>query len=113
MSITPDLQEVLDRRRKSPDGNDLAADAHAFGDETGKMIEKRWFNRRWRELCDSLKIQDLNFHDLRHESASQLLEAGAASRDGSNTPPTAITPIRSPPTYSTGTSPRRRRINAG
>lgn len=78
LSITPDLQEILDRRRKGPDGNDLAADSYVFGDETGKMIKKRWFNRRWRALCDSLKMQDLNFHDLRHESASQLLEAGAA-----------------------------------
>lgn len=78
LAITPDLKDILDRRRKGPDGNDHAADAYVFGDETGKMIKKRSFNRRWRALCESLKIQDLNFHDLRHESASQLLEAGAA-----------------------------------
>ncbi len=66
----------MDRRRKGPDGNDLAADAYVFGDETGKMIKKRWFNRRWRALCDSLKIEDLNFHDLRHESASRCSKPG-------------------------------------
>jgi integrase len=74
--ISPKLQTILDRRRKGPDGNDLSADSYVFGDATGKQLKKRWFNRAWRALCDSAKITDLQFHDLRHETASQALEAG-------------------------------------
>ena len=33
--IMPTLRDILDRRRKGPDGNDLAPDAHVFGSETG------------------------------------------------------------------------------
>jgi integrase len=74
--ISPTLRKILDRRRKGPDGNDLANDAHVFGDETGKPVSRRLANRWWTAACKKAKIVDLNFHDLRHEFGSQLLEAG-------------------------------------
>lgn len=76
--ISPTLQKILDRRRKGPDGNDLAPEAYVFGDETGKPVSRRLANRWWRAACEKAKIKDLNFHDLRHEAGSQLLEAGAS-----------------------------------
>ncbi len=76
--ISPTLQVILDRRRKGPDGNDVPDDAHVFGDETGKPITRRLANRWWRAACESAKITDLQFHDLRHEFGSQLLEAGGS-----------------------------------
>jgi integrase len=76
--ISPTLQQILDRRRKGPDGQDLADDAHVFGDATGLPVARRLANRRWRAACDAAKIQDLNFHDLRHEMGSATLEAGAS-----------------------------------
>jgi integrase len=76
LPISPTLQAMLDRRRKGPDGNDLPADAHVFGDDTGKPISRRLAHRWWRKACKAANIDDLKFHDLRHEFGSQLLEAG-------------------------------------
>jgi integrase len=74
--ISPTLQKILDRRRKGPDGNDLPDDAHVFGDETRKPMSRRLANRWWHAALKSAKITELNFHDLRDEFGSQLLEAG-------------------------------------
>lgn len=38
--IQPELQEVLNRRRKGPGGNDLPADAYVFGDDTGRVTTR-------------------------------------------------------------------------
>ena len=32
--------------------------------------------RSWRKLCDSARIENFRFHDLRHEATSRLLERG-------------------------------------
>jgi integrase len=74
--ISTTLQKVLDRRRAGPDENDFADDAFVFGDESAKPVSRRLANRWWRAACQKANINDLNFHDLRHEFGSQLLEAG-------------------------------------
>lgn len=34
------------------------------------------FNKSWRRACDRAEIEDLRFHDLRHEATSRLFERG-------------------------------------
>ena len=34
------------------------------------------FNKPWARLCKSVGIEDLRFHDLRHEATSRLFEKG-------------------------------------
>jgi integrase len=74
--ISPTMRKVLDRRRKGPNGDDLPATAHVFGNAVGEAISRRLANRWWSAAVKAAKIGDLNFHDLRHEFGSQLLEAG-------------------------------------
>jgi integrase len=74
--ISPTLQRMLDRRRKGPDAQDLPPDTFVFGNEVGEMVSRRAAHRLWAETLKSAKIEDLKFHDLRHEFGSQLLEAG-------------------------------------
>jgi integrase len=74
--ISPTLKRVLERRRKGPDGSDLCTDAYVFGNAVGEPISRRLANRWWAAACKAAKIDDLHFHDLRHEFGSQLLEAG-------------------------------------
>jgi len=39
-------------------------------------VKKAAIARRWQRACDRLGIDDLRFHDLRHEGVSRLFEAG-------------------------------------
>ncbi|HKW00721.1 MAG TPA: site-specific integrase [Vicinamibacterales bacterium] len=75
--VLPTLKAVLDRRRKGPDGEDLPADAYVFGDDTGRFMKPRRLNELWRATCEKAQVRDLNLHDLRAESATQMIEAGA------------------------------------
>jgi integrase len=50
--------------------------AHVFGNAVGERIPRRLLNTRWHAACRKAGIDDLHFHDLRHEFGSQLLEAG-------------------------------------
>jgi integrase len=74
--ISPTLDKILERRRKGPDAQNLPADAHVFGNETGEQVSRRAAHRSWAATLKTAKIDDLKFHDLRHEFGSQLLEAG-------------------------------------
>lgn len=49
-----------------------------FFGEPGKDGKRRpyCFNKLWANLLKELKIDDLHFHDLRHEAVSRLVEAG-------------------------------------
>lgn len=47
-----------------------------FRGAVGEPVSKRMANRWWSVAVKAAKIDDLNFHDLRHEFGSQLLEAG-------------------------------------
>lgn len=74
--ISPTLRKMLDRRRKGPDGVELPTTAHVFGNAVGEPIPRRLSNTWWNVARRKAKIDDLHFHDLRHEFGSQLLEAG-------------------------------------
>ncbi len=74
--ISSTMRKLLDRRRKGPDGKDLAPTVHVFGNAVGEPVSKRMANRWWSIAVKAAKIDDPNFHDLRHEFGSQLLEAG-------------------------------------
>lgn len=80
---------VLIRDRKDPEekeGNDqwipLLGDAPAIIERqprTGSRIfpyHEDSIGRAWRDTCDRLGIEDLTWHDLRHEGTSRLFEAG-------------------------------------
>ena len=49
-------------------------DAHVFGNRIGYLIKDP--KKAWMKVCREAGITDLKFHDLRHEAASRLLEAG-------------------------------------
>jgi integrase len=74
--ISPALRKVLDRRRKGPDGVELPATAHVFGNAVGEPIPRRLSNTWWNVARRKAGIDDLHFRDLRHEFGSQLLGAG-------------------------------------
>jgi len=74
--IRAEVQEVLDRRRKGPDGVDLPPDGYVFGDDTGRIISRERLCERWRLACATGKVVDLHLHDLRGEFGSQLAESG-------------------------------------
>lgn len=76
--ILPTLREILDRRRKGPDGNDLRPDAHVFGNAVGEQMQRRQLCRLWEQTCERANVKNLHLHDLRAEAGSQLLEAGAS-----------------------------------
>ncbi|HYT76903.1 MAG TPA: site-specific integrase [Vicinamibacterales bacterium] len=74
--IRPEVQEVLDRRRKGPDGADLPPDTYVFGDDTGRIMSRERLCARWRATCATAKVENLHLHDLRGEFGSQLAESG-------------------------------------
>lgn len=73
--IEPRLAAVLAQRRTGPDGQDLPADAHVFGDDTGRMLSRRTVCERWQDTCARAGIKYLQMRDLRREFASQLAES--------------------------------------
>ncbi len=96
LPLSAKLRAVLEMARLGPDGHDLPATAAVFGDEIGrpvKCIKKAWetavlkahgakaafveaTHRLTPECRAELKRINLHFHDLRHEGASRLVEAG-------------------------------------
>jgi integrase len=74
--IRPEVQKVLDARRKGPDGEDLALTAHVFGDDTDRQLSRENLCGRWRDVCAKANVKDLHLHDLRAEFGSRLVESG-------------------------------------
>ena len=70
------MREVLDSRRKGPDGEDHALDRFVSGNDAGEQIKR--VRHAWDNTCFRAHIDDLNIHDLRREFGSRLLESGAA-----------------------------------
>jgi integrase len=89
------LRALLDMRRHDPAGREFPPEAFVFGDETGgrvKSVKTAWENLLLRshghevkrsgtgnlspECRAKLEAIDLNFHDLRREAGSRLLEGG-------------------------------------
>jgi len=73
------LQAELEMRRHDPKGTEFPPDAHVFGNEVGEAVGS--IVKGWRLACARAGIRDLNFHDLRREFASRLLESGASEHD--------------------------------
>lgn len=82
--ISERLRETVERRRKGPDGKDLGPDAFVFGKATGEQMPRRVAHTLWSETRERAGIAGLNFHDLRAEHGSQMLEAGIDLKKVSN-----------------------------
>ncbi|WP_250062593.1 site-specific integrase [Stenotrophomonas mori] len=54
-----------------------------FFGEPGRDGERKpyTFNKTWHDIKTELGIQDLRFHDLRHEAVSRLVEAGFSDQE--------------------------------
>ena len=68
------LRALLDMRRHDPAGQLLGPDAFVFGNAVGECIQS--VDTAWTAACDRAEIVGLNFHDLRREAGSRLLESG-------------------------------------
>jgi integrase len=72
--ISARLRTVLEGRLRGPDGKPLGSNAYVFGDEAGGQVGRVYL--AWRATCRRAGIEDLHFHDLRHEAISRLLDKG-------------------------------------
>ena len=72
--ISQRLGALLEMRRHGPDGAMFGPDDYVFGNEIGERIGS--VKTSWRATCRRAGIDDLNFHDLRREAGSRLLEGG-------------------------------------
>jgi integrase len=68
------LRALLDMRRHDPSGRVWGPDAFVFGDAAGECIQS--VDTAWTAPCGRAEIVGLNFHDLRREAGSRLLESG-------------------------------------
>ena len=68
------LRAFLDMRRHDPSGQVWGLDAFVFGDAAGECIHS--VDTAWMAACRRAEIVGLNFHDLRREAGSRLLESG-------------------------------------
>ena len=71
------LKDAVDNPAR-PRGCDLV-----FFGEPGRDGRRRPynFNKAWMELKKELQIEDLRFHDLRHEAVSRFVEAGFSDQE--------------------------------
>jgi integrase len=74
--VTQRLKAVLEMRRHAPDGAEHGPEAYVFGNEVGERVSEWTVRQQWDATCAAAKITGLQFHDLRHECGSRLLEAG-------------------------------------
>lgn len=51
-----------------------------YREENGEYHQLKNFNKAWRFVCDVAGIENLTFHDLRHHSATRLVNAGLPER---------------------------------
>ena len=66
-------------RRTDPKGEALPPEAFVFDNPVGERIGS--VKTAWRNTCRRAEIDGLRFHDLRRESACQLLESSADLHD--------------------------------
>jgi integrase len=74
LPISQRLRALLNMRLHDPSGQVLGPDAFVFGNAVGECIQS--VNTAWTAACHRAKIVGLNFHDLRREAGSRLLESG-------------------------------------
>lgn len=72
--VSPALRAALEMRRHAPDGEPHPPTAYVFGDDDGSRFDS--IKRSWKTACHKAGITGLNFHDLRREFGSRLLEGG-------------------------------------
>jgi integrase len=72
--ITDRLAAVMDMARVGPEGKPFGPDAFVFGNEVGEAIKS--MKTAWGNTCRKAGIEDLHFHDLRHEAGSRWIEGG-------------------------------------
>jgi len=51
-----------------------------YREENGEFHQLKNFNKAWRFVCDCAGLGDFRFHDLRHYSATGLVNAGLSER---------------------------------
>ena len=72
--ISKTLRAVLERRQQDPAGRKLSRTAYVFGNEVGERVS--CIQTAWNGACRRAEIENLRFHDLRHEAGSRKLEEG-------------------------------------
>ena len=72
--ISAALRLILVRRQNDPAGEPHKPAAFVFGTATGEQVVS--IKYAWRVACRRAKIEDLHFHDLRHEAGSRKADAG-------------------------------------
>jgi integrase len=50
---------------------------YIFADENGEPLKSHWLIDRWEEIREAAGLDDVRWHDLRHASASFLIQGGA------------------------------------
>lgn len=68
------LRALLDMRRHDPSGREFGPAAFVFGNAAGEPVGS--VDTAWQAACRRADIHELNFHDLRREAGSRLLESG-------------------------------------
>ena len=74
LPISDRLLGVLEHLKIDPAGHLHHHDAFVFGDKIGRRVADP--KKAWAKCGRLTGVTDLTFHDLRHEAASRLLEAG-------------------------------------
>lgn len=72
--ISAALHEVLVKRSARPTGKSYGPQDYVFGPIEGARVKD--IKTAWRASCRRAGIENLRFHDLRHEAGSRKLEAG-------------------------------------
>jgi integrase len=68
------LRALLDMRRLDSSGRAFGPAAFVFGNAVGEPVGS--VDTAWQAACRRADIHELNFHDLRREAGSRLLESG-------------------------------------
>lgn len=76
----------MERDRRQQLGERLAAGPawsdtnHVFTNEVGQPLHPDRISKRFREIADATELPRIRLHDLRHSSATLLLDAGLSPR---------------------------------
>ena len=72
--ISPRLKAVLELIKYDPNGKEHPPLAYVFGDAIGGQVADP--KKAWAAACRRAGIEDLHFHDLRHEAGSRMVDRG-------------------------------------
>jgi integrase len=86
IAIASQVLAALDRHRRQQLEERLIAGPpwnetnHVFTNEIGQPLHPDWISKRFREISDATELPRIRLHDLRHSSATLLLDAGLSPR---------------------------------